>query len=466
MLTAEPDIKNLDAQPNTQKDGGRRWMYPLVRKGKFYKYREWLSYAYLVLFFAGPFIRIGGHPALLINIIERRFVLLGQVFWPQDFFIFVLAMLVSLVGIIVFAIAFGRIFCGWICPQTIFMEMVFRRIEIWIEGNPKQRRKLDESPWTREKIIKKSAKHSIFFLLSFLIANTFLSYIIGSEQLLKIITEPITQHWIGFLSIVLFTTAFFLVYSQMRELVCTVICPYGRLQGVLTDKHTLIVAYNYLRGEPRGKRLRYNDNANKGDCVDCGLCVDVCPTGIDIRKGTQLECVNCTLCIDACNEVMDKINRPRNLIGFYSEEMIKENKKPTFTPRMMGYSAVIVILTAALTWFVLQRTDVDASILRSPGLTYQEMPGGYISNLYNADLINKTDKPQNINLVSTNPDVKIKFVQKHEVIEKEGSANVVFFLVMPQKQIKDFETHVTIQVKQGDKVLNSINTTFIGPPNN
>ncbi|MCD8740822.1 cytochrome c oxidase accessory protein CcoG [Mucilaginibacter roseus] len=458
MLTAD-----ITAQPNTTTGGGRRWMYPVVRKGKLYRYRSLLSYAYLVLFFAGPFISVNGHPLLLLNIMERRFVILGQVFWPQDFFLFVLAMLAGLVCIILFTIAFGRVFCGWICPQTIFMEMVFRKIEIWIEGDAKKRRKLDKGPLTREKLIKKISKHSIFIVLSFLIANIFLAYIIGKEALIKIITEPVAMHWSGFISIWVFTVVFYLVYSQMRELVCTVVCPYGRLQGVLIDKSTLVVAYNFLRGEPRGKISKKQDQTQKGDCVDCGLCVDVCPTGIDIRKGTQLECINCTACIDACNQVMEKINKPLNLIGFYSEESIAQKEQPKFNGRMVAYSAVIVVLLGVLTSFVLKRSAVDVTILRSAGMLYQEQPGGYISNIYNAELINKTSTPQQITLVTNDPAIKVKYIQAPGTLKAESEGKAVFFLMVPANRIKSAKTDIEIEVMRGHETLSTISTSFIGP---
>jgi len=457
MLTTE-----LTEQPQTTERGKRRWMYPIIRKGKFYNYRNWLSYAYLILFFTGPLLRINGEPLLLINVMERRFVLLGQVFWPQDFFLFVLAMLAFIVCIVFFTMAFGRIFCGWICPQTIFMEMVFRKIEIWIEGDAKYRRKLDAGPLTREKIIKKTAKHSIFVILSFMIANTFLAYVIGSENLIKITTEPVNQHFVGLISIWVFTIIFYLVYSRVRELVCTVICPYGRLQGVLTDKHTLMVAYNYRRGEPRGKLSR-KDATPKGDCVDCGLCVDVCPTGIDIRNGAQLECVNCTICIDACNQVMEKIHRDMNLIGFYSEEMIEENKKPSFTGRMKAYSAIIMVLFGVLAYFIYQRQDVDVTVMRSAGMLYQEQPDSYISNIYNADIINKTNKTQNIKLVADDPQVKIKYIQAPGALTKQSATKAVFFLMLPAKSIRAIKTDIKLKVVEQNKVLNTISTTFIGP---
>ncbi|WP_345954587.1 cytochrome c oxidase accessory protein CcoG [Mucilaginibacter sp. PAMB04168] len=445
-------------------DGKRRWMYPLVRKDKLYQYRSWLSYIYLILFFAAPYLRINGQPVLLLNVIERRFVLLGQVFWAQDVFMFVLAMLVFVVCVVLFTIAFGRVFCGWVCPQTIFMEMVFRKIEIWIEGSPKQRRLLDQGPWNKEKILKKTGKHIAFIVLSFIIANTFLAYVIGSESLLRIITEPVNRHWSGFASIWIFTGLFYFVYSQVREIVCTVICPYGRLQGVLTDKHTLMVAYNYLRGEPRGKLKRPSEEP-KGDCVDCGLCVDVCPTGIDIRKGTQLECVNCTACIDACNQVMNKINKPLNLIGFYSEEMIEQKVKPSFTGRMAAYSSVMVILLGALTYFILQRSDIDITVMRSAGLLYQEQPGGYISNIYSADIVNKTNKIQSVKLVANNAGVKIRYIQPLSKLDKEQSVRTTFFMLIPASLIHTTKTEIKLKVMQGNKVLGTASTTFIGPIN-
>ncbi|RVU02845.1 cytochrome c oxidase accessory protein CcoG [Mucilaginibacter limnophilus] len=458
MISAE-----ITGQPNTTTAGKRKWMYPLIRKGKFYQYRSWLSYAYLIILFTGPFIRINGHPLLLINVIERRFVLFGQVFWPQDFFIFVIIMLLGMVCVILFTIAFGRVFCGWICPQTIFMEMVFRKIEVLIEGSPKQRRLLDNSPWTAAKVKKKASKHFLFIVLSFLIANTFLAYIIGSDSLIKIITEPVSLHLSGFISIWVFTTVFYLVYSQMRELVCTVACPYGRLQDVLIDKQTLVVAYNYLRGEPRGKRVKAENASSKGDCVDCGLCVDVCPTGIDIRKGTQLECINCTACIDACNQVMEKINRPLNLIGFYSEETIAENKKPVFTKRMMAYSAIMVVLLGVLIYFIAARTAVDVNILRSAGTLYQEQPGGYISNIYNAEITNKSNKAQQITLQPEQKDVVIKYIQPVGTIDAEGTNKAVFFIMMPGKSIRTTKTTIKINVMQQGKVLQTIESTFTGP---
>ncbi len=446
--------------------GKRRWLYPLIRIEFWYKYRSVVAYLLLAFLFIAPYIKVNGHQFLLFNIIERKFIIFGQVFWPQDFFILVLLTLTFLVGIVLFTSAFGRIFCGWICPQTIFLEMVFRRIEVWIEGEPAARKKLDKAPWTTDKIIKKTSKHVLYVLISFFIANTFLAYIIGSDELWRVITEPVSQHVVGFISIWAFTAAFYFVFSYVRELVCIVACPYGRLQGVLLDKNSLVVAYHYLRGEPRG-RIKKNDPdpVAVGDCVDCNLCVAVCPTGIDIREGTQLECVNCTACIDACNQVMDKVGRPRNLIGYYSEEMIENNQKPKLTLRMKAYGVIIIIMMSISTYFILSRKDIDVNVLRASGGLYQEQPGGFVSNLYNAELINKSSKPMKIEFVPENPAYEIKWVQPIQQLDPEATAKVTFFVLVPQTTITERKTSISIQVKQDGKTIETIKTNFLGPVN-
>ncbi|SEP44604.1 cytochrome c oxidase accessory protein CcoG [Mucilaginibacter sp. OK283] len=444
----------------------RKWIYPLIRKGKLYKWRSWISYGYLLLFFAGPLIRINGQPLLLLNFMERHFVILGQVFWPQDIFLFVLASLVFVVCVVLFTIAFGRVFCGWICPQTIFMEMFFRKIENWIEGDGSKQKKLDAGPWTKEKILKKGSKHLLFIIFSFLIANTFLAYLVGSDVLFKIITEPVQLHLVGFLSIWVFTIVFYLVYSQVRELVCTVACPYGRLQGVLLDRDTLVVAYDEVRGEPRGKLSKTaNNGPKKGDCVDCGLCVSVCPTGIDIRQGTQMECINCTACIDVCNEVMDKIHKPLNLIGFYSENMIHKQQKPSFTGRMMGYSGIIIVLMTVLCYFIFSRGDMDLAVMRSAGMLYQEQKNGIISNIYNAEVINKSNQSRDITIQPNDPAIKIKYIQTPGKIAAGSSVKTVFFLMIPATHIKSAKTDVKINLVLNNKVIQTVSTAFVGPPN-
>ena len=443
---------------------GRKWIYPKLIKGKLYYYRNIVGYALLILLFIGPFIKINGEQLILLNILERKFVFFGLVFMPQDFYLFALAILSLLIFIILFTVIFGRIWCGWTCPQTIFMEMVFRKIEYWIEGNAQQQKKLDASPLTAEKVFKRGAKHFIFILISIGISNIFLAYVIGTDAVLKIISEPVSQHVIGFIAMFIFTALFYLVFARVREMVCIYICPYGRLQGVLLDRKTLVVAYDYLRGEPRG-HINKTEVSAKGDCVDCDLCVEVCPTGVDIRKGTQLECINCTLCIDACDMVMEKTNRPKRLIGFKSEEQISERKPFKFSKRIYGYAAILLILLSTLTILSLKRTDIDTMVLRASGTLYQLREDGTVSNLYNAELINRTSKDINFEMSSSDSQTKIQYINKADRIEKGKNIKLTFFIIRRQDQIKKYKSGITLNILSNGKIVSKANTTFIAPPN-
>ncbi len=442
----------------------RKWMYPQIIKGKLYHYRDMVSYALLLLLFSGPFIKINGEQLILLNVMERKFVFFGVIFWPQDFYLFVLALLTLMVFIVMFTAIFGRVWCGWACPQTIFMEMVFRKIENWIEGDYIHQQKLNAAPLSWEKVFKKTVKHAVFLLISFFISNIFLAYIIGSETLIRIMTEPPAQHLSGFISIWVFTFVFYIVFSYIRELVCTVICPYGRLQGVLLDNQSMIVAYDYERGEPRGKLIR-NTEQHLGDCIDCRVCVHVCPTGIDIRNGTQLECINCTACIDACDMVMEKIDRPTRLIGFMSEDQITSKAPFRLSKKMYAYSVVLLILITVLSSLLISRSDIDVTILRAGGTLYQLRDDGTVSNLYNAELVNKTSKLVNFEMKASDPDVKIQYIRKEDKIKKGGSMKVTFFVIRPQKSIHKYKSKIKIEIFSNGEEIDEINTNFIAPPN-
>ena len=443
----------------------RKWIYPRIIKGKLYQYRSAVSYFFLVLLFTAPFIKLNGEQLILMNILERKFVFFGVIFWPQDFYLFVLGLLTFIVFIFLFTVVFGRVFCGWACPQTIFLEMVFRKIENWIEGDYLKQKKLDESPLTWNKFFKKTLKHTLFFLISFCIANIFLAYIIGTAPLIKIMTEPISLHLSGFISISIFTVIFYLVFSRMRELVCTVVCPYGRLQGVLLDNKSIIVAYDYERGEPRGKRVKEQEN-KLGDCIDCKLCVHVCPTGIDIRNGTQMECINCTACIDACDLVMEKIDRPLRLIGFKSEEEIKYRRPFKLSNRIYGYTAVLVILISVLSYLLISRSDVKTTVLRASGTLYQlRDKDNTVTNLYNAELINKTNGDLSFELVPEDKAAKIQYILKEDHLTYGGQAKLTFFVIMPQQHIKQYKTEISFKLLSKGKVVDRFTTTFIAPPN-
>jgi cytochrome c oxidase accessory protein FixG len=447
------------------KEGKRKWIHPRKPNGKLYNLRTWFSVLLLAILFGTPLIKYDGHPLFLFNFVERKFVLFGFAFVPQDFYLFGLAMISIIVFVILFTVIFGRLFCGWACPQTVFLEMVFRKIEYWIEGDSLKQKKLNSEPWTGNKIFKKFSKWGIFYAISFLIGNTFLAYIIGIDDLKKIVTDNPSNHLSGLFLILLFTSAFYFVFAYFREYACIYVCPYGRLQGVLLDKNSIVIAYDYKRGEPRGK-IRKNEERNSGDCIDCKMCVDVCPTGIDIRNGTQLECVNCTACIDSCNNVMERIGKPKGLIRYDSAAGIETGKKFKVTPREIGYSIVLLVLIVLQIILFSNRKEIDATILRTPGLLFQEQPDGRITNLYNINLANKTLKEVPITLKLNGIDGEVKMIGNDFNLTPAGIIEGKFIVYVQRDKIKMMNTPFTIQVYAGDKLLNELESSFNGPVTN
>lgn len=465
-MSSGPDQQSFrDTIATVDEQGKRKWIYPTKPKGKLYDLRKYLSYLYLVVFFGLPFIKVNGDPFFLFDVTQGKFILFSMIFWPQDFFIFGLGMLIFIVFIALFTVIFGRVFCGWACPQTIFMEMLFRRIEYWIIGDANHQRALKKMPWNKEKITKTTLKYIFFFGLSFLIANTFLSYVIGLDEIVKLASEPLSNHLGGFISLIIFTTVFFFVYSWFREQVCIIMCPYGRMQGVLLDKDSIVVAYDYVRGEPRHKFTK-DSNILKGDCIDCGLCVKVCPTGIDIRNGTQLECVNCTACIDACDHIMESVKRPLGLIRFDSEKGIAEKKKLTITNRMKAYSAVLIILIGVEVALLVTRSDYDATVLRAKGMLYQERPNEQVSNLYTIKLVNKTRDSFPVELRLENVSGQIEVLGKALTTKKEDVSSGQFFVYLNKKDIKTRKTKLQIGIYSNNKRIKVIRTSFLGPVTN
>ncbi len=453
-----------DSIATIDKEGKRAWIFPNKPSGKLYNLRSYFTWIYLFVFFGLPFIKYHHEPLFLINVLERKFILFGMIFWPQDFFIFGLGMLIFIVFIALFTVIFGRVFCGWACPQTIFMEMLFRKIEYWIEGDANYQKALKKAPWNAEKIRKKGIKYVLFFVLSFLIANTFLSYIIGADNVIKIALEPISQHKGGLTAILLFTAVFFFIYSWMREQVCIIVCPYGRMQGVLLDKETIVVAYDYERGEPRHKFTKKTD-PTKGDCIDCGLCVKVCPTGIDIRNGTQLECVNCTACIDACDHMMESVSLPKGLIRYDSENGIASKQSLRFTTRMKAYTAVLLVLIGIEITLLSTRTDYDATILRAKGMLYQERENNQVSNLYTIKLVNKTRDSMPVELKVENFNARIEIVGKSLGVKKEAITQGEFFVYLNKSEIENRKTKLLIGVYTNNKKIKTVKTNFLGPVN-
>lgn len=469
METPENE-KFRDSIGTINKEGKRSWVFPKKPSGKYYKYRSYVSYFLLAFLLSAPFIKINGNQFLLFNVLERRFNIFSFPFWPQDFHLLVISMITGVVFVILFTVVFGRLFCGWICPQTIFLEMVFRKIEYWIDGDRGKQIRLDKQPWNAEKIRKRLLKWFVFFVISFIIANVFLAYLIGGDTVINYITGNPLDNINTLISLIIFTCVFYFVFAWFREQVCIIACPYGRLQGVLLDNKTINVAYDYKRGEREQGRSKFRKNEDrealgKGDCIDCKQCVVVCPTGIDIRNGTQLECVNCTACIDECDHIMESINLPKGLIRYASEENITKKKPFEFTARMKGYSAVLLILTGILVGMLFLRNDVEARILRLPGQLYQQKENNIISNVYTFKVINKTTKDiENVSYKLLSHKGKIQLVSNQNfIIPKQGLAEGTLFIEINKSVLKDDNVDIEIGVFSNDELLETTKTNFLGP---
>lgn len=466
----EADWQNFrDHLTTTDKLGRRQWVYAKKPHGRWTQRRTWMAWLLIGIMFAGPFIKINGNPLLMMNIVERRFSILGQLFWPQDMIIFAVALLVFITGIIIFTTAFGRLWCGWTCPQTVMMEMVFRKLEYLIEGDAIAQKKLAAAPWTAGKFAKKSFKLGIFFVLSFIIGNTLLAYIIGLDALIPIITDDPRQHLTGLTFMILFTLLFFAIFARFREQACTYICPYGRFQSAMLDENTMVVAYDNKRGEKRGKLQRNEPLVQRianghGDCVDCHQCVAVCPTGIDIRDGVQMECVHCTACIDACDTVMDKVGSPRGLIRYASLNSIEKGEPFRITPRMKLYAVVLTGLIALFLTLVFTRPAVEATLLRAPGSMFITTEEGKIENIYTLKLINKTMRalPVTLQLEQT-PGVLQIMGEKNLIVPAGKLLETSVLIQLDPADLAGGNKPLRIGVYSGGNRMQTVKTVFVGP---
>lgn len=447
--------------------GKRRWVFPRKPKGRYTNYRTLVAYFLLALFFTMPFLKLNGNPFLLINVVERHFYIFGQPFYPQDFFILALGAITSIVFIILFTVVFGRIFCGWICPQTIFLEMVFRKIDYLIEGDRNKQMKLDRQEWNTEKIWKRTLKWSVFMIISLIITHWMFMYIVGYNEVFDMIKEGPFTNFSSFLVMIIFTAAFYFTFAWFREQVCTLVCPYGRLQGVLIDKQTINVYYDFKRGENRSKWRKGEDRkANgKGDCIDCNQCVVVCPTGIDIRDGQQLECVNCTACIDACDEVMVKTGLPPGLIRYATEDEIEKELPFTYTNRTKAYTVVLLLMVGFLGFLLYNRGDVEAKFIKPAGSSFF-VRDAKITNTYSYTFLNKRNKDAVITIkvlepqhaeVTLSESNKIK-IKKGEITK--GTVNISF----PESEIKLSKQNISIGIYDDKgELLDTFKTYFEGP---
>jgi cytochrome c oxidase accessory protein FixG len=473
-VTARQPISAFDEEHETFRnelasvapDGRRRWVYARKPSGRYYRARTVLSWFLLAFLVLAPFVTFNGLPLVKLGFLERKFAFVGLLFWPQDFYLVVLLALTALLTLVLSTATVGRVWCGWLCPQTVFLEMLFRKIEFAIEGSAAQQLRRNRGPWTRERVGRTGLKLTVFFFLSFVIANVFLAYIIGADQLLRIVTDPPSQHLVGLFFMMLFSLVFFAVFARFREQACVLACPYGRVMSSLIDRHTITVTYDSGRGEPRGKIMSVASAGpiQRGDCIDCHQCVTVCPTAIDIRNGVQLECVNCTACIDACDDVMRRVKRPPGLIRLTSHEAVATGASRWFTGRVKAYAAVWLLLVSAVTTLIVRRPPLDVLVLRQPGTLFATLPNGDITNFYNLQVFNRTGTPVAFTIaVNTPAAARLTPLGPLDRVLAHGLLEGRLLLTIPADAMRGSATPVHLRVLAEGGESFDVVTNAVGP---
>lgn len=442
-------------------DGTRRWLRPRPSSGAWRFRRTVVGWLLVGLFAALPWIRIGGEPAVLLDIPGRRFHLLGTTFGATDTALLMLLMLAILVGIFWITALFGRVWCGWGCPQTVYLELLFRPLERLIEGSPAQQRKLDRQGLSVRRILK----YAVFAFISVVLANIFLSYFVGTDRLLQWVVQSPLEHPIPFAVVLATSGLVFFDFGFFREQMCVVACPYARLQSVLLDRHSWVVGYDSHRGEPRGKRKGRHAEGTGGDCVNCGACVATCPTGIDIRDGLQLECIGCAQCVDACDQIMDRLGAPRGLIRYTSEAQQTDptQRRQVIRPRVVIYPALLVILVSILSWSVLQRQDMTVTVLRGLGAPFEQVEPASVRNQLRLRVANRSGQEQRVYISIPGLAPSALVVPTNPVnIPGDSVVTVPVFITLPQQAFSDGARTVEL-VFEGPDSKHITQATLLAP---
>ncbi len=468
------DQRNLpEDRPSTMDESGRRvFVFPAAVSG-FWRHARTVVEIFLIIFFLVlPWIKIGGHQALLLDIGNRRFSTFGLTFWAHDapLIFFLLAFLA--IGLAFITAVWGRVWCGWACPQTVFIDGVFRRLEYWIIGSHIQQRNLAKAPWNPGKFVKLSFLWSLFVIVSLVIAHSFLAYFVGADRLVEMTQHNPGENWTIFV-VMAFTTAVILFdFGWFREQFCIIMCPYGRFQSVLMDDDSLTVSYDPVRGEPR--RGSAGKGQKEGDCINCYKCIDVCPTGIDIRRGLQLECIGCTACIDICDEVMQKIDEPKGLIRYATGSSLKGIATKWLRPRVAIYSVLLVAVVGALLFSVSKREDIVVTVLRAKDNPYQVVSNGDegedVINHFKMHMKNQSfdDLKLRVALPADWLAKNVEIISQNKTVELEAGKNVTlhFFVKFP-KEIMGSEGMKNITVDfinlKDNEILIEEDVKLVGP---
>lgn len=454
----KPGDQEFRDRPNNIDAAGRRqWINARQPSGKWYRRRSLVGYFLLTFLVVAPLLKVNGHPFMLLDILHRRFFLFGQSVFAEDSYILALVMAVTVVSVVLVTVVFGRIWCGWACPQTLFLELVYRRIEFWIDGNGRGAKKRPGSP--EKQRLRAILKHMLFLLVSFFFTNVFLMWFIGPEQLLRLATDPIDNHLTGFLFMAALSLFYYWIYAYFREQVCTLFCPYGRMQGVLLDNNSLAVIYDFKRGEPRNPKA-----GEGGDCINCRQCIAVCPTGIDIRNGSQLECIHCAACIDECNLVMKKIRKPGNLIRYDTFQGVESGRRSLVNARSVAYTAVLAALMLLLAFTVGKRSTIDVTLWRAPGTLFQQPDAGSCTNIYQAMFLNKSDQPLELTLrLLDPPSGEITLANGKVALPPNGKVKETLIIRIKNQALTGKATALKIGIFSGEELKETVVTNFLGP---
>ncbi|HJQ97728.1 MAG TPA: cytochrome c oxidase accessory protein CcoG [Candidatus Polarisedimenticolaceae bacterium] len=457
MTTALPPPGRVLATLN--EDGTRRWLRPKLSKGAWWKRRRALAGLLVLTFTAIPYLRIGGKPVILLDVVHRRFTLFGTTFLSTDSLLLVLLLVGIFVGIFLLTAVVGRVWCGWACPQTIYMEFLFRPIERLIEGNRARQMRLDrEGPDVRRLV-----KHVVFGIVALFLAHTFLAYFVGVGTLLTWMTEPPSKHVVAFVVVAVVTALILADFAVLREQVCLVACPYGRLQSVLLDRRSLIVAYDTTRGEPRAP-LKGRPAGATADCIDCAACVITCPTGIDIRDGLQMECIHCTQCIDACDRVMETIGKPKGLVRYGSRDQLEGKPPRILRPRIVVYPLIMVAVWGGLAYALAHRGTADVTVLRGIGAPYGVLPDGSISNQLRIKVVNRSGETRRYTIaIDGEPEMTLVAPDNPMEVPPGASRTASVFVTAPPSALPNGVRDVRVHVADGADYDEAIPYRLLGP---
>lgn len=472
------DVSHIVEAPNEvlstmNKDGSRKWMYPRPSYGSMYRRRKVVGWGLIVLFFGLPILKIGGEPAVWLDFVRRRFAIFGQVFYATDTLLLMLLGLTLVLAVVWATALFGRVWCGWGCPQTVYMEFIFRPIDRLIEGTVAQQRRRDKKGWTQDKVWRTAAKLTLYTLIAAAMAHSFVAYFVSWGVLLEWMTGAPGKHW-GFFMLMGATTALIVFdFAYFREQMCTIACPYARLQSVLLDPDSLIVSYDPGRGESRGRRSRTQREQEKqgiklnlGDCIDCGACVRTCPTGIDIRDGLQLECIGCTQCIDACDAIMIGVDKEPGLIRYTSENKVEHKPSKFLRPRVLIYTGLLLLFSGVLVYMATHTSGFEVGMVRATGEPFVVLPDGQVSNHFKLRAQNRTSTTRQLG-VSVDPahdEVLIRAQNDAKFALDPGQTKRIdLWVVMPESEFKSGQNKIKIHVGDGTDFDQIVDVELLGP---